>query len=259
MTAAKQAPRRAVRAQEPREDEKRPPTRGWPKGVPRKAPDAPPPTPSPRTLAAARLREQGLTLAEIGARLGAPGKPLSRQRVDQMLKRAGISDARPWASEAQIDAALDLARTHSEDRGRVMAAARVALGGQGLRVSTRALSLRTTARWGKRYHLPPFGTPDHWRRCTLCKGWSAPEDMVGSICRPDHNARMREYLRQRHILAGGRTLDQIRARRAEERQHTLALVEQHGVEWVARFLGKAVSTIELRVAKARRERDQGAA
>ena len=244
------------RAQEPRETTQRPNGRGWPKGKPRKAPDAPPSPPSARALEIARLYQEGAKPKDIIARYG-----ITRQRLFQILRRAGV-DVRPLPGEAVIDLALDLARYGQEQRGLILAKARHILVGQGYRVGVARVRERLTARWGRRLNIPPHGTPDTHRKCCTCGDWFAPEDMTGPVCREDHNARMRAYFANKRQEAGNTTPTRRQVEMgegwAEQRQQVLELVEQHGVEWVATFLGRSVGVVKRLATQARREREGAA-
>lgn len=189
-------------------------------------------------------------------------QPVTRQRVYQLLRKAGVDIRRP-PTPAAIDAAiLDARRQGLTERQAIISAACTLLRPEHGKVSRTLVTSQLAQRWGKRRFIPPMGKDD-WLWCSGHRDFVPPGQWRANVCRSCANARMRvvtdRQRRRKGIPTREATLAAKRLAAKQRRQQIAVYVAAHGVERATAHFQLTASTIYQLVAQARREVQQVAA
>lgn len=171
------------------------------------------PSTSWRAHYAAALYATGVPWQTIALALGNFVRPVTRQRVFQLIDKAGLDWRRHDAiTDAHIDAAIARARAAGlARRADIFAAVCAALPD----AAKHRVRSRITAATGVRQdrYIPPPGTPEGWRWCIHCQAF-APPSSRGSHCPKHYNEAARRIGDARRRAQGKKEIGSREAIRA---------------------------------------------
>jgi hypothetical protein len=189
---------------------------------------------SVRVLLAVGLWYTGCPQADIARFLG-----VSRQRVEQMLDRAGV--VREGVSDAEIVRRIREAQAAGLVRRADIIRAVKVRSGLGREHISALITQATGAAPGSVY-IPPPDTPPDWRWCTQCEAFAEPSSYYG-YCRAHYNAYMRQKSMAARRAAGVPTPAEAAKARAARTRERLASVAHLSHTEAARALGMAYGTL----------------